>query len=75
MKINKVLCDVCKKEIDFNYDLGIGSFQKIEIINYSAFKRYKIQNNQHLDKKELDFCNICSTKIYNYINKLKNEFK
>jgi hypothetical protein len=73
MKINKVLCDICEKEINFNFEMGIGNFQKLELINYSAFRRSKMYDNQELDKKELDFCNDCCNKVYKYINKLKNE--
>ena len=75
MRINKILCDICDKEIDFDYDYGIGTFQKIELVNYSIFRNSKIKNDQHLNKKELDLCDNCCDKVYDYINKLKNESK
>ena len=71
MKVNKVICDICKKELDLKNDPVLGSFQKIELKTPFAFNQ-KIQDREkEISKEEYDLCKTCTEKIQNYILKEK----
>jgi hypothetical protein len=75
MKINKIICDVCKNEIDVEKERALSIFQKIEMVSQFLFNETKGQEENEILKVEYDICKECSDKIEKYINTLKNGTK
>jgi protein-arginine kinase activator protein McsA len=75
MKINKIICDVCKNEIDVEKERALSIFQKIEMVSQFVFKNTKGQEENEVLKVEYDICKNCSEKIEKYINSLKDGTK
>lgn len=70
-KINKIICDICKKEIDLAQ--GMSLFERIEV-NRKKTLLYRIPdkfNESDIQKQTIDMCNECSAKVVEYIEKLK----
>jgi len=72
-KINKIICDICQKEIDVS--LGMGMFERIEINREKNFlaKLPGKFNEKDIRKESLDMCNNCSELLAEYVKKLKTE--
>lgn len=74
-KINKIVCDICQKEIDVAQ--GMSLFERIEVNRKKNFfhKLPENFNDNDIRKQSLDMCNECSAKIAEYIEKLKKNIE
>ncbi len=70
MKINKIICDVCHKEINFETDASIAMFEKANLLKKFNLKLTAISNDQ-IEKTHYDLCDKCSLLVEKYIEKLK----
>ena len=72
-KINKIICDICQKEIDVAK--GMSLFERIEVKHKNTFlgKASNEINENDIQKKSLDMCDSCSSKIIEYIEQLKKD--
>ena len=67
-KINKIICDICDKEI--NVDNGMSMYESIKLDKSSMWKP---KAKPELIKIAMDICIECSAKIEQHIKELKNE--
>ena len=72
-KINKIVCDICQKEIDVS--LGMGMFERIMVNREKNFlaKLPGKFNDKDIRKKSLDMCNECCEKVQEQIEQLKKD--
>jgi hypothetical protein len=75
MKIHKVLCDACGKDINLEEDRALGAFQYLSVNKNLLFKGTAAQQDDSFEKDEFDLCKDCSEKIKNVITEIKNESK
>ena len=79
MKINKIVCDACKKEIDVEKDSGLAAFEYIEAktrIDFSSDNTGQpgqIQTEKDIIKTSLDLCKTCADLVVEFIEKKQKE--
>lgn len=75
MKINKIICDLCGKEIDIEKDRAISMFETIKVLkkfDILAFNKHK-DPKEGLTKTSYDICLDCSLLVEECIEKIKHD--
>lgn len=74
MKINKIICDVCNKEINVEVDEGLGVFDyiqaKAKLYFASDTPNDNLKTDKEIVKTSFDLCDRCASNLANHI---KNE--
>lgn len=70
--IEKIFCDICKKEIDLNAEVKSGEF--LNQIDWSRKFYVKNRNENWVTKNVRDVCKECYTKICELQTELWNAF-
>lgn len=80
MKVNKIICDVCDKEIDVNADACLAMFEHIEIqqkviFNQPLFNRGRedMKADKEVVKSSFDLCKSCANETRDFLIKKKEE--
>ena len=81
MKVNKIICDVCDKEIDVNVDAGLAMFEHIEVRQKIVFSQSPFNNRGREDMKSdkevvktsFDLCKSCASETQDFLLKKKEE--
>ena len=80
MKINKIICDVCNKEIDVNADAGLAMYehikvqQKLDIVpNFFSKGTEKLQAGKEIVKSSFDLCKDCAKETEDFFTRLKED--
>lgn len=81
MRVNKIICDVCKNEIDVDKDEDISIFERIKTqtkMNFNVHIPGNLQQmtpEKKLTKKTFDLCKKCSTETEEFLMKKIEEYK
>lgn len=81
MKINKIICDICEKEIDIDKDTGLAMFEYISVDQKIIFGPDGLNNynnmrpDKDIKKVSYDICKSCAEKMMKNINELKKSNK
>ncbi|MFA5397929.1 MAG: hypothetical protein WC346_18100 [Methanogenium sp.] len=80
MKINKIICDICDKEIDVNNEAGLAMYEHISIqqkLNLMPDVLSKgetnPQTNKEIIKVYFDLCNECALETEAFLIKLREK--
>ena len=79
MKINKIICDACKEEIDVEKDSGLAVFEYIEAKIKSNFTpgpaahSVPMAMEREIIKTSFDLCKMCADSVVELIEKKKKE--
>lgn len=73
MKLNKIICDICGKEMDIEKEPFLAAYQKIEITQKMLFKSQEFKPEENVQKIELDFCRDCSIQLDKKIEEMKSK--
>lgn len=82
MKINKIICDICNKEIDINIDEALAMFEHIQVkqkINFMpnllgrVGDREPMKTDKELVKTSFDLCKNCAKETEDFFTKQKEE--
>ena len=80
MKINKIVCDVCEKEIDVNNDAALAMFEYIQVQQKNVFSQSPFDGNKRnaesdkeVVKMSFDLCKRCANETQNFLLKKKEE--
>ncbi len=77
--INKIICDICGKEIDVANDKAIALFKNIKVqkainpLSSMSMPQNNLKVEDKINETSYDICFECVEPIENYIIKLKNE--
>ncbi len=78
MKINKIICDICDKEIDVNTDAGLAMYEHIEVqqklnLMPDVFLKGEAdaQTGKEVVKLYFDICNDCAKEIEAFLIKTR----
>lgn len=74
MKINKIVCDICNKEIDIetNASEGLAIFEFIKVQTKVNFM-LKAKPEKDVAKTSLDLCSSCAQEAEDYLFKKRDE--
>ena len=74
MKVNKIICDACGKDIDV--EKGMAAFEHIEVKHKIKFQAHaEMEGEKEILKTSFDMCVTCAVKIMKLIEKIKKDTK
>lgn len=70
--MQKILCDICERELDMMEDGALAMFEfiKIQTQNILSFKK----KEEKLIKIHFDLCKDCAEKVEKFLNEQKVEY-
>ena len=78
MKINKIICDCCKKEVNIEKESGLALFEFYKIekkisLDPTKIDELRMNQNDELVKTSLDFCSKCAEDIIKFVKDKENK--
>jgi len=77
MKVNKIICDVCEKEIDISSDESLAMFERIQVQQKISLipnlRKTEMESDKEVVKTTYDLCKACSIELEEFLLKRKKE--
>jgi len=72
--MQKILCDICEREVDMIEDGALAMFEFIKLESQKILS-FKKNDSEKLVKVHFDLCRECAEKIENYISEQRSKLK